>query len=129
MGYRIVAEVAMVVHFAFLVYVVVGGYLAWRWPRAFWPHLVAAGWGLLVTVVSIPCPLTYVENWGRRMAGEQGVAATGFIDHYIEGVIYPERYTTALQALAAASVAISWLVAGLRRRAVRRAESVEPGRG
>lgn len=117
MGYRIVAEVTMVVHFAFLVYVVIGGFLAWRWPRAFWPHLAAASWGFLSVVANLPCPLTSIENWGRRSAGDRWDVAAGFIDTYIEGVIYPERYTALLQALVAAAVAVSWAVAGLRWRA------------
>lgn len=115
MGYRIVAEAAMAVHFAFLAYVVVGGFLAWRWPRLFWPHLAAAAWGAGIVVGHWNCPLTYAENWGRERAGERGLT-TGFIDQYLEGVIYPARYTGLLQTLVFAAIAVSWLVLALRLR-------------
>lgn len=108
------ANVTMAVHFGFLAYVVAGGFLAWRWPRAIWPHLVLAGWGFSTIVFRLNCPLTYVEDWARRRAGQPGLS-TGFIDHYLTGVLYPERYAGLVQALAASAVAVSWAGAALRR--------------
>jgi|SRR2546421_4415647 len=98
MGYRILAEAAMVAHFGFLAYVVAGGFLAWRWPVAIWPHLGCAGWGLSTVVFHLNCPLTHLEDWARRRAGERGLS-TGFIDHYLTGVVYPSRYAGLVQAL------------------------------
>lgn len=108
MGYRLLANATMLVHFAFLLYVVGGGFLAWRWPRALWPHLVAASWGFATVLFSIRCPLTTVENWAREQAGLAQLSASGFIDHYLENVIYPGRYTGQVQALAAVVVLASW---------------------
>jgi hypothetical protein len=116
MGYRALAESTMVAHFAFLAYVVTGGLLAWRWPAAIWPHLAAAGWGLAIVVFNLNCPLTYVEDWARRRAGERGLAA-GFIDTYLTGVVYPARYTGLIQILVAVVVVGSWVGAALRWRA------------
>jgi len=116
MGYRVLAEATMVAHFGFLVFLVIGGFLAWRWPAVIWPHLAMATWGLTSTVFLWDCPLTAVEDWARRRAGEAGLS-TGFIDTYLTGVIYPERYTTVIQVLVGVVVAVSW--AGfyvLRRR-------------
>lgn len=116
MGYRVLAEVTMVVHFAYLVYVVAGGYLAWRWPRMFWPHLAATVWGFATILVGLACPLTYVEDRSRERAGQPGLPPSGFIDHYIAGVVYPQRYAVLVQWLVAASVAVSWLGVLLRWR-------------
>ena len=107
MAYHLLAEATMVVHFAFLAYVVAGGFLAWRWPRAIWPHLTAAGWGLSTLVFHFHCPLTWLEDWARRKAGGPGLT-NGFIDTYLTGVVYPERYTDLLRVLAATAVAVSW---------------------
>jgi len=57
MGYRVLTTLVLGVHFAYLAYVVVGGFLAWRWPRTIWAHLVAAAWGLAVVAVPLQCPL------------------------------------------------------------------------
>jgi hypothetical protein len=110
MGYRFLVTAILVVHFAFLAYVVLGGLLAIRWPRAFWPHLAAVGWGVVTVAFSIVCPLTSAEDWARQRAGEAALTK-GFIDRYIEGVLYPERYTGVLWALAAVVIAGSWLLA------------------
>jgi uncharacterized protein DUF2784 len=113
-GYRLLADATMALHFGFLAYVVTGGFLAWRWRRAIWPHLLLAGWGFSTIVFRLNCPLTYLEDWARRRAGEAGLTA-GFIDHYLTGVVYPERYAGLVQALAATAVAVSWLGVALRR--------------
>ncbi len=113
----------MVFHFAFLAYVVAGGFLAWRWPWAIWPHLLLAGWGLSTVVFGFDCPLTYVEDWARQKAGEQGLT-TGFMDTYLEGVVYPQRYAGLMQLLAGLSVAVSW--AGFAIRRARRSRSALP---
>jgi hypothetical protein len=117
MGYRFLVTAILAVHFAFLAYVVAGGFLAIRWPRLLWPHLAAAAWGLLVILVPVTCPLTWAENWARQRAGEPALTK-GFIDRYIEGVIYPARYTRLIDILVALVVLISWLLVYFRRRRV-----------
>jgi hypothetical protein len=112
-------SVILVVHFGYLAFVVVGGFLAWRWPRVFWVHLAAAAWGLAVVGIPLTCPLTTAEYWARRQAGQKTHTA-GFIDRYIEGVLYPQRFTLLLQVLVGVTVVGSWVGAYLYRRHLRR---------
>jgi hypothetical protein len=107
-GYLVLAEATMVVHFAFLGYVVLGGFLAWRWPRAVWPHLVLAGWGLSTLIFHQDCPLSLLENWARLEAGVPGLKHRGFIDTYLTGILYPARDLALVQTLVALTVAVSW---------------------
>ena len=123
MGYPLLADAVMLVHFAFLAFVVFGGFLAWRWPWVIWPHLALAGWGFSTIVFSLRCPLTDVEDWAREHGGEQPLSGTGFIDHYLENVVYPERYTRQIQVLAALVVVVSWVGLFLRRWRNRRETS------
>ena len=99
MLYRIVADGVVVMHFAFIVFVAMGAVLAWRWPALVRVHLPALAWGVGTVVIGFPCPLTPLEKGLRRRAGDQGYDG-GFVDHYIEGVIYPEEYSSILRALA-----------------------------
>ncbi|GAB3145725.1 DUF2784 domain-containing protein [Micromonospora sonneratiae] len=115
MGYRLLTTLILTLHFGFLAYLVVGGFLAWRWPRTIWSHLVAVSWGIVVVAAGLDCPLTYAEHWSRRQAGESGVMR-GFIDRYIEGVLYPERYAMLVQVLVALLVGTSWVGLWVRRR-------------
>lgn len=118
MGYRLLTTVILLLHFGFLAYLVLGGFLTWRWPATFWTHLATASWGLTVVVARLTCPLTWAENWSRQRAG-QGAPERGFIDRYLEGVIYPERYSDAVRALVVVVVAISWVGLLQRRRRAR----------
>ncbi|MEV4060732.1 DUF2784 domain-containing protein [Nonomuraea dietziae] len=116
MMYRLIADAAMVVHFLFLAYLTLGGFFALRWARAIWAHLAVAAWGVVSIVTGVECPLTLVEDWGRRQAGLAGLTPSGFIDHYIEGVIYPEEHTNLVRLGVASLVVGSWFGYLWRRR-------------
>jgi Protein of Unknown function (DUF2784) len=118
-AYRLLTNTIIVVHFAFVGYVVLGGFLAWRWGWAIVPHAMAAAWGAMVVTLSLNCPLTAAENWSRERAGE-GPLSRGFIDRYLTGVIYPARYLHQVQILAASVVLVSWVGVALRWQAQRR---------
>lgn len=109
MGYRVLADATVVVHFAFLVFVVVGGFLAWRWRILIVPHILAAVWGLSAVTIGIVCPLTVLENWAREQAGIAGLPPSGFIDHYLTGVIYPDSAIGLVRALVLGAVLVSWI--------------------
>jgi len=110
MGYRALVGVILVVHFGFLAYLVFGGLAAIRWPKTFWPHLAAVLWGLAAITFPMVCPLTWAEDQARQRAGEAPLTA-GFIDRYIENVLYPERYTGLVRVLVALVVLGSWALA------------------
>ena len=88
MIYRALADLVLVVHLAFVIFVVVGGLLVLRWPRAAWLHVPAATWGVLIEYTGWICPLTPLENSLRTRGGEAGYSG-GFIEHYIQPVLYP----------------------------------------
>ena len=117
MGYRLLADLLVGMHFLFIVFVVAGGFLAWRWRRAAWVHLPVAAWGALIEFAGWVCPLTPLENQFRRAAGESGYAG-GFIEHYLIPVIYPGGLTRDIQiGLGIAVIAVNLAAyGGLRRR-------------
>ncbi|UYP20863.1 DUF2784 domain-containing protein [Rhodococcus sp. Z13] len=117
MAFRVIADLTACVHLLFVLYVAFGGFLAWRWPRTIVLHVAAVLWGGASVLVGFDCPLTDVENWARRSAGQAGLDPNGFIDHYLTGVIYPESALGLVRALAAACVVVSWV--GVWRRAKR----------
>lgn len=122
-AYALLASLTMAVHFAFLGYLMLGGFLTWRWPRTLWAHLAVAAWGIVSVTVGVTCPLTVLEAQARRRAGEPPLTG-GFIDHYLTGVLYPRRYETVVQILVACCVAASWI--GLYARRRRTSDSFTP---
>lgn len=96
MLYRILADLVLVLHGLFVVFVVAGGLLALRWPRAAWVHLPMAAWGAWVELGNRICPLTPLENYLRRAAGDAGYQG-GFLERYLFGALYPEGLTRETQ--------------------------------
>ncbi|QBY54646.1 MULTISPECIES: DUF2784 domain-containing protein [Cupriavidus] len=90
------ADLVVIVHGLFIVFVVAGGLLVLRWPRLAWVHLPAAAWGVLIEWSGWICPLTPLENALRRAAGEAGYSG-GFIERYLLPLIYPPGLTPAVQ--------------------------------
>ncbi|NLE80786.1 MAG: DUF2784 domain-containing protein [Rhodococcus sp.] len=109
MLYRLLADATLVMHLLFILYVVLGGFLAWRLPRTIVVHVTAVAWGFGGIIIGYDCPLTHLENWARLQAGQESLPSTGFIDHYLTGVIYPESAIGLVQMLAATLVLVSWL--------------------
>ena len=96
MIYRALADAVLVAHLAFVLFVVLGGLLVLRWPRLAWLHLPAAIWGVLIEYSGWICPLTPLENSFRARGGEGGYSG-GFIQHYIQPVLYPSGLTRSTQ--------------------------------
>ena len=112
MAFDVLADVVVVVHLGFILFVAVGALLAWRWPWLVWLHVPAVAWGVGIIAIGWDCPLTPLEQWLRRQAGE--TYDGGFVDRYLEGVVYPESLTPLLRAVAAALVVAGY--AGLLHR-------------
>jgi uncharacterized protein DUF2784 len=94
--YRTLADVVVLAHFGFILFVVLGGLLVLRWPKLVWLHLPAAAWGILIEFFGWVCPLTPLENHWRALGGQAGYSG-GFVQHYIVSLIYPDRLTRGAQ--------------------------------
>lgn len=103
MLFRVLADLVVVVHLAFVLFVVLGGLLVLRWPRAMWLHLPAAAWGVWIELSGGICPLTPLENSLRRSGGLAGYSG-GFVERYLLGVLYPDGLTREIQLGLAALV-------------------------
>ena len=119
MASSLAADLLVLLHLAFIVFVVLGGLLVWRWWRVVFLHLPASVWGVLLEFNGWHCPLTPLEQQLRVAAGEAGYSG-GFIAHYLLPVIYPAGLTPAFQvalgtgALLINLVIYGWLLLGKR---------------
>lgn len=113
------ADLVLVAHFAFLLFVVLGGLLLLKWPRLAWLQVPCAIWGVLIEYAGWLCPLTPLEVALRGRAGEAGYGG-GFIEHYVTRVLYPEGLTREAQLVLgtlalAVNLLIYWRVLARRR--------------
>ncbi len=105
MGYRLLDDLVVTLHLAFVLFTVLGGLLVLRWRWFPWLHLPAAMWGGFVEVTGRVCPLTPLESWLRRAGG--GSAHQGdFIEHYLVPIVYPPSLTREVQLALAALVVV-----------------------
>ena len=98
MPYALLADLTLVLHATFILFVVFGGLLVFRHRRLVWLHVPAAAWGILIEFQGWICPLTYLENDLRAAAGEGGYDA-GFIDHYLAPLVYPAALSHSIQIM------------------------------
>lgn len=94
--YRLLADLVVLVHFAFVLFVILGGFLVARRRRAMPFHLAAAIWAALIEFSGWICPLTPLENYLRAKSGSGGYHSD-FVAHYILPILYPEGLTRETQ--------------------------------
>jgi hypothetical protein len=105
MVFRGLADLVLVTHFAFVVFVVFGGFAALVWRRVAWIHIPAALYGAIIEFAGFICPLTPLEIWLRTQGGESAYAGD-FIEHYITAALYPSGLTREIQIALGAGVLI-----------------------
>jgi len=120
MLYGLMADLVLVAHLAFVVFVALGGLLVWRWRRLAWVHVPVALWGAAIAVVGFTCPLTPLENQLQRLGGQAGYQG-GFIEHYVTAALYPAGLTREAQlvlgmGVLALNLVVYWRVVTVSRR-------------
>ena len=96
MPYRLMADLVLVAHLAFVLFAVLGGLLVLRWGWAAWLHVPAAAWAGFVELSGGICPLTPLEQSLRVAAGSRGYEGD-FVGHYLMPILYPAGLTPAIQ--------------------------------
>jgi hypothetical protein len=109
----LLADVTVVLHLAFVLFVLGGGLLVLRWRSLAWVHVPSVVWAAWIEIAGWYCPLTPLENWLRDQGGATRYSAT-FVEHYLLPVLYPATLTRELQwGLAAAVLAVNGAVYAL----------------
>jgi Protein of Unknown function (DUF2784) len=124
---HVLADLVLVVHLAFVVFIVLGGLLVFRWRWVAWLHIPSAIWGTVIEFAGWICPLTPLENWLRKESGGTAYEG-GFVEHYLLPVLYPAGMPRSAQfVLGALVLAINltvYAVVFARTRCRREARSV-----
>ena len=90
--YELAADFALLVHFAFIAFVVFGGLLFFVLTKIIYVHLPALFWGIYIELTHSTCPLTYLENCFLQKAGLK-TYSEGFIQNYLLPIVYPKNIT------------------------------------
>jgi hypothetical protein len=109
------ADVTVAVHFAVLLYIGLGGFLAWHWPRTIVAHVFFAAWGVAINTLPIVCPLTALEDYFRARQG-LGPLPGGFNEYYIYDDLIPRALLPVVAGVAIAALVVSYVGVWMRWR-------------
>jgi len=98
MIYRILADLIVLVHLGFILFVVLGGFFVLRWRKLAWVHIPLAIWGAVVEFANLICPLTPLENHLRELGGGSGYQID-FVEQYIVPIVYTPSLDLKLQII------------------------------
>jgi len=114
------ADAVLVLHLAYLVYLPVGPYLAWRWPHTIWLHAACLATAIVSITIGFDCPLTSWEQTLRTRGGQRAYR-NGFVDHYLTGRVFPHGGAWIVQIAFAVAIVVGYVGFFARRREARRA--------
>jgi hypothetical protein len=123
--YRLLADLVVVLHVAFVLFAILGALAVVRRPRLAGLHVPAVAWAGLVELAGWTCPLTPLEIRWRELAGGSGYES-GFVERYLIPVLYPVRLTREMQIALGVGVfcinaaAYGWALSAGRRAEARR---------
>lgn len=121
--YRVLADLVVLTHCLFVLFVILGlvaillGWARrWRWVRHFWfraVHLAAIGFVVVQTWLGVVCPLTTLENYLRRQAGQASYPGA-FIGYWVHRLLFYEfpswAFVICYSLFGLAVLATFWLV-------------------
>jgi len=90
MFYDLLADLTVVLHFLWILFLVFGFVFALRRSSIAWVHLGGILFSLVINLLGLYCPLTYLENYLRSLDTGHSSYSGSFIVHYMELIIYPD---------------------------------------
>ena len=96
MYYSLGANLTLVIHFAFIVFVLFGALITFKSKKIAFIHIPCVFYAAYIEFSHSICPLTYVENWFLKKAHIKNYSSS-FIEHYLISIIYPANLTNELQ--------------------------------
>ena len=94
--YELAADIVLIIHFLFILFVIFGALLFFVAKKIVFIHIPAIIWGIYIELTNSICPLTYLENWFLHKANLTSYSE-GFIQNYLEPIVYPMSLTKDLQ--------------------------------
>jgi uncharacterized protein DUF2784 len=112
---RGLAETVLIVHLAFIVWVMFGALVTRARPWLAAVHVASLVYGIIAELGPWPCPLTVAENYFEARGGLTPYQGP-FLLHYLDAIVYPNLPYTLLIACGVAVCVINLVIYGLRLR-------------
>ncbi|MBM4135436.1 MAG: DUF2784 domain-containing protein [Nitrospira sp.] len=90
MLYRLAADGVVLVHFLWIVFLIIGAFIGKKYRAVKIFHVAGLGFAVIMQIFGWYCPLTYLEIWLRQKHDPSLSYSGSFIIHYIEKIVYIE---------------------------------------
>ena len=107
--YELAGDLTLIVHFAFIIFVVFGALLFFVSTKIIYVHVPALIWGIYIELTHSVCPLTYLENWFLQKTNLT-TYSEGFIQNYLVPIVYPKNLTEDLQTYSAIALIVANMI-------------------
>ncbi len=104
-AHRVAADCVLSLHFVFVIFAVLGGFLVLQNPGWAWVHIPVVVWSSVVNLADWTCPLTPLEKRFRARAGR--AYEGGFVQHYVGSMVYPGGMPRRMEITAGISI-LAW---------------------
>jgi len=86
----ILADIVVLIHFFWIVFLLIGAFPGKRYPFVKIIHVAGLAYSIIIQIFGWYCPLTHLELW-LRIRHNPMLSYTGsFIIHYVEQIVYLE---------------------------------------
>jgi hypothetical protein len=99
MLYRLLADLTVLTHFVWILFLLFGALLGRRNRAVRRVHVAGLAFALVIQVFDWYCPLTHLEYWLRTRHAPETAYAGSYLIHYLEKVVYLDVSRTTVVVL------------------------------
>jgi hypothetical protein len=116
MLYRLAADLTVIIHFLWIVFLAAGAFIGRRYRTVKMIHIAGLLFSVVMQIFGWNCPLTHLELWLRQKHDPSMSYAGSFIIHYIETIVYVELSPVIIFVLTLILVAVSAYLYSKRKK-------------
>ena len=110
MLYRIAADITVLLHFLWIIFLIFGAFIGRRYKWGKRIHTGGIIFALVIQFFGWYCPFTYLEIWLRQMHDPSQSYSGSFIIHYVEKIVYIDLHPKVILVLTIILAVISALL-------------------
>jgi hypothetical protein len=117
MFYKILADIVVIIHFLWVLFLIFGVFLGRKSKVAKVTHMCGLGFALIIQLLQLYCPLTYLEVWLRERHDPSLSYSGSFIVFYIEKLVYVDLSRSSIFVLSILLCGFNaWFYLRMRRK-------------
>jgi hypothetical protein len=113
--FSVIADIVVLVHFLWIVFLIIGAVAGVRYRAVKIVHLAALAFAFVIQIFGWYCPLTHLEIWLRNRHDPGLSYAGSFIAHYLEKIVYLDVSYNTIFVLTIVLIVFNAVIYGRRK--------------